>query len=130
MEAHVLSTNSFNMPKVFKDNTADYIHIVYLILLEKGKFQSHPDMGVGIRSRYRYTMSDELVNDLQEDIKKQIETYLPSLENVTEVVVTLYNKDTYIGIMIGANDGIYALSYDTVNDTIKTGDKQVIEALV
>ena len=130
MQAHLLSLNNFNMPLVYSGDVADYAHIVYLLLLEKGKFQSHPDMGVGIRSRYRFTSEENMLNNLQEDIKDQISKYLPSLENVTNVTVNLFDEDKFIGILIEANDGVYAISYNKEDDEIKTGDKLVIEALV
>ena len=73
MKEHVLSLNNFGMPKVFNDNDSAYVLIIRLILLEPGKFQSHPDMGVGIRSRYRFNNEENFLMNLQNDIKKQID---------------------------------------------------------
>ena len=52
------------MPKVLTGTNAMYTKIVYLLLLEPGKFQSHPTMGVGLRSRYRYNNSENLLQNL------------------------------------------------------------------
>ena len=54
MKEHVLSLNDFNMPKVFNESDSAYVLIIRLLLLKPGKFQSHPEMGVGIRRRYRF----------------------------------------------------------------------------
>ena len=68
MEAHVLSLNEFNMPKVFNEIDSTYVHIIQLIMLEPGKYQSHPTMGVGIKSRYHYNNDDGFLNNLKSDI--------------------------------------------------------------
>ena len=83
MQAHVLSLNDFNMPKVFNASDSAYVHIIQLILLEPGKYQSHPTMGVGIRSRYRHNNEDNFLIDLKSDITNQITKYLPELTDVT-----------------------------------------------
>lgn len=49
MKEHVLSLNDFNMPKVFDASNSIYVLIVRIILLEPGTFQSHPEMGIGIK---------------------------------------------------------------------------------
>ena len=72
MNAHLLSLNDFSMPKVLTGTNAMYTKIVYLLLLEPGKFQSHPTMGVGLRSRYRYNNSENLLQNLHLDIQDQI----------------------------------------------------------
>ena len=61
MEAHVLSLNKFSRPLVLDKTDANYMHIIYLIMLNKGKYQSHPDMGVGIRERYKFDNDKEFM---------------------------------------------------------------------
>ena len=129
MEAHVLSLNNFNMPKVFKNDSAEYINLVYLLLLEKGKFQSHPNMGVGLRSRYRYANSEDLLINLQMDIKNQAEQYLPSLQHIENVSLGLIDKDKALGIIMETTNGIYAMSYDIAKNTITTADTHVLDEL-
>lgn len=129
MEAHVLSLNNFNMPKVFKNDSAEYINLVYLLLLEKGKFQSHPNMGVGLRSRYRYANSEDLLINLQMDIKNQAEQYLPGLQHIENVSLGLIDKDKALGIIMETTNGIYAMSYDIAKNTITTADTHVLDEL-
>ena len=129
MEAHVLSLNNFNMPKVFKNDSAEYINIVYLLLLEKGKFQSHPDMGIGLKSRYRYVNDGDVLSNLQSDIKSQVEKYLPDVQHLENVSVGLIDKDKALGIIMETRNGVYALSYDIAKDTITTADTHVLDEL-
>ena len=67
MKEHVLSLNNFNMPKVYNGSDAEYILIVRLLLLEPGKIQTHPYMGVGIISRYRYNNEDNFMINLNQE---------------------------------------------------------------
>ena len=122
MKEHVLSLNDFNMPKVFNESDSAYVLIIRLLLLEPGKFQSHPEMGVGIRSRYRFNND---VN-LQNDIKKQIDKYLPEL-SATDVTITSNNK--VLGIIINTADGAYVVSYDTTTDVMQAAATHVLDEL-
>jgi hypothetical protein len=126
MEAHVLSLNDFNMPKVFNASDSAYVHIIQLILLEPGKYQSHPDMGVGIRSRYRYNNEDNFLLDLKSDITNQITAYLPELLDVT---VTLTHNDHILGIIIDTTTGTYVVAYNSVSDTMDAAATYVLEQL-
>ena len=65
MQAHLLSINDFSMPLVYDKSNAEYINIMYLLYLTKGKYQSHPDMGVGLRERYRFALDDTLLYALR-----------------------------------------------------------------
>lgn len=116
MEAHTLGLNDFGMPKVMKDSDAVYMQIIRLIMLEKGTFQSHPDMGVGIRTRYRHRNDENLLESLQHDIAQQIETYLPELTDVE--VSCAIAKEQNLNIMINTANGAYAFDYDGANNTI------------
>ena len=126
MKEHVLSLNNFGMPKVFNDNDSAYVLIIRLILLEPGKFQSHPDMGVGIRSRYRYNNEENFLMNLQNDIKKQIDKYLPEL-SATDVIVTNNNK--VLGIIINTAEGAYVVSYNTTTNVMEAAANHVLDEL-
>lgn len=126
MEAHVLSLNEFNRPKVFNASDSAYVHIIQLILLEPGKYQSHPKMGVGIRSRYRYNNHDNFIVDLKADIKNQIESYLPELVNVN---VTLTHNNGVLGIVIDTSTGTYVVAYDSIADTMEAAATYVLDQL-
>ena len=126
MKEHVLSLNDFNMPKVFNESDSAHVLIIRLLLLEPGKFQSHPEMGVGIRSRYRFNNDENFLMNLQNDIKKQIDKYLPEL-SATDVTITSNNK--VLGIIINTADGAYVVSYDTTTDVMQAAATHVLDEL-
>ena len=126
MKEHVLSLNDFNMPKVFNENDSAYVLIIRLLLLEPGKFQSHPEMGVGIRSRYRFTNDENLLVSLKNDINNQINKYLPELV-ATDVTVT--KNDKVIGIIINTADGSYVVAYDTAKGVMEAAATHVLDDL-
>ena len=126
MEAHVLSLNEFNMPKVFNASDSAYVHIIQLILLEPGKYQSHPNMGVGIKSRYRYNNDSNFLMNLKNDITNQIETYLPELGAVN---ITLTSKDQILGIIIDTSTGTYVVAYNSTTDVMEAAATYVLDQL-
>ena len=126
MQAHVLSLNDFNRPRVYKETDSAYIEIVRLILLEPGKYQSHPSMGVGIRSRFRHNNDENFLANLQTEITNQITKYLPEL---TQVSVSVSMKETILGIVIDTATSTYALAYNTTDNTIDTGATYVLDDL-
>ena len=115
----MLSLNNFNAPKVFKGETAEAIHIVYLILLDKGKCQTHPNMGVGLRTEFRWSKSDDILFSLQNEIRNQIETYLPNV-TLNDLQLTL-TDDHILGIIIVANNNAYVMAYNTEKDSFQFG---------
>ena len=126
MEAHVLSLNDFNMPKVFNASDSAYVHIIQLILLEPGKYQSHPNMGVGIRSKYKYNNDTNFLIDLKSDITNQITNYLPEL---TDVSVSLAHNNHVLGIIIDTSTGTYVVAYNSVTDTMDAAATYVLDDL-
>lgn len=127
MEVHTLSLNDFNRPKVLTGNDAGYVAIIHLIYLEKGKFQSHPDMGVGIRSRYRFNSEENILDELQQDIRKQIEQYLPELGG-TGVICEEIDQGLVVITINTDNGGAYVLEYDA-NTTNLTPAEHTLESL-
>ena len=91
MKEHVLSINDFNMPKVFDENDSNYVLLIRLILLEPGKFQSHPTMGIGIKSRYRFNNNEDFMDSLRSDLRNQINKFLPWIVT-TEITITRKEK--------------------------------------
>lgn len=96
---YLLSTNEFNNPKKLKDKDAIGTLLVRLILLEPGTYRSHPEMGIGLRSKYRYAMQDEVPN-IQTNIEEQIRIYLPMYEPVDVKVSLSPDKELIIDINI------------------------------
>lgn len=125
LTAPVLSVNSFNNPKVLEDKNAMYMQIIYLILLKKGTFQTRPDMGVSLRERYRYNNSETLKSDLLNDIQKQMEQYLPELQDA-KVDVEIDNVNHIMTIIVDTTEATYGLQYNTVTDQVTTQDNQII----
>lgn len=126
MEAHVLSLNDFSRPKVFDKADAEYVNIVYLMLLNKGTYQSHPNMGLGIRERYRFDNSENLLNDLRNDIRNQLTQFLPTI-NVTNVETIL--KDKTLGVIIYTISGVYVVVYDSDKDVIDVAADYILDDL-
>lgn len=113
-EEHLLSVNSYEEPTVLYDNDAAYTLIVRLILLEPGKDPNRPKMGVGLISRYRYTTSDN-INQLKQDIKDQIITYLPDLIT-SDVDIKAYG--TTLAFYIKTDKVTYGLKFDSDTNTL------------
>lgn len=126
MEAHVLSLNDFSRPKVFDKADAEYVNIVYLMLLNKGTYQSHPNMGLGIRERYRFDNNENLLNDLRNDIRNQLTQFLPTI-NVTNVETIL--KDKTLGVIIYTISGVYVVAYDSDKDVIDVAADYILDDL-
>ena len=110
---YLLSINKFDRPKKYVDSegkpAATQTLITRLILMDPGTIQHHPDMGVGIVSRYRYSNTDDLPA-LRHDIEDQCKTYLPELYDCT-VEVELYDNHT-VRIMLLSNDIKYVADFD------------------
>ena len=126
MQEHVLSINNFNMPKVYDKSDATYMLIVRLLLLEPGKFQSHPYMGIGLKSKYRYNNQEGYLQTLQNDIKNQMSMYLPQV-SFTDITLTI--KDRILGIIINTNDGAYVVAYDNDKNAIDAAATYILDNL-
>lgn len=107
---YLLSINEFIQPKVLKKDQAAYTDIIRLFLLEPGTNQTHPEMGIGIRSRYRFSDTSE-ISKLQREVKDQLEIYLPNLL-IMNVQIETYG--TTLAIFISTQDeSIYGIGYNT-----------------
>ena len=126
MKSHLMTLNDFNMPKVLEGTYSMYTNIIYLILLEPGKFQSHPTMGVGIKSRWRYNNEEGFLFNLQREIHSQIERFLPQLINVN---VSLAMQDTLLHITINTETAIYELVYNSSTDELNSPATYVLDEL-
>lgn len=111
---YALSLDEFLNPVKYKGRSAIEILLCRLILLEPGTIETHPNMGVGLVSKYRNMPSSEL-STLNSDIQEQITTYMPWVYGVE--VKTSVTKKGELRIAIKANDEIFALTYnkDTAN---------------
>lgn len=112
---YVLSINEFIQPKILSGDQAAYTDIIRLFLLEPGTNQTHPEMGIGIRSRYRFSDTSE-ISILREEVKLQMQTYLPNLLTM-DVQIETYGTTLAIFIT-STDDTIYGVGYNTESGTI------------
>lgn len=111
---YLMSINNFGEPKSLEGNDMIATLLIRLILLEPGTIQSHPNMGVGIISRYRYCDENDLEN-LKNDISTQIALYLPEYQYYN-VDVKMIGRQVLLSINI--NDVVYNLTPDFDNQTL------------
>ena len=88
----LLSVDKYYKPLVAEGDDYITLMLIRLILLEPGTFQTHPDMGVGLVSRFRYSMDVDM-GKLSNTIKEQIMTYLPQF-TLTDVRCVLGDDET------------------------------------
>ena len=105
---YLLTTDEFNNPKVLTGKDAISQLLVHLILLEPGTYAARPQMGIGLVSRYR-AMSEDDLDKLRNDIKNQIEQYLPEFAGC-RVEVAL-GDDKKLSLNITINGTLY--KYET-----------------
>lgn len=114
----LLSVDEFQNPIVLKDSKAIMTLLVRLLLLEPGTIQSHPDMGVGLISKYRYGV-EGIGSDLQAEFKRQIQTYLP--DEFQGIQINVKEKDKTLQISAEIDGLIYGIAFDS--DTLKIQTK-------
>ena len=119
MEERLLSKNSFEMPTVLKDDQAAVVFIIRLITMDPGTDPLHPDMGVGLFSKYRYSFEDEVKSKLRAAITEQINTYIPQLSGVS---VSIEARIASLFITIQFNSTIVTIVADSETKTIKLSD--------
>lgn len=120
---YTFSVNEFGEPVVLKNSEAISQVLTHLLLLEPGTIQSHPEMGVGLVSKYRYAMENQIDN-LRDDFRMQIEKYLPQYQGVT-VNCFLQDKVCYINAII--DNTIYGFFYDIESNTIDSTFKALAD---
>ena len=119
IEEASMSVDNFNNPKIYSDAQGLMLLLSRLILLEPGTFQSHPDMGVGLLTYYRYELDSDggLAADLRQRIRSQIDTYLPILTGI-DIQVKIEDKTFYVTARI--NNLVFGVLYDSENNTVET----------
>lgn len=119
MNEYLMSVDEFNSPKIVKNNDAIYTLLVRLIQLEPGSIQTHPKMGVGLISRYRFADTETVVEELKTDIQNQILEYLPQLVGVQ---VRAYVSNKVLFVEVEANNTLYKFKLDNDSDKIELSD--------
>jgi hypothetical protein len=120
----LLSINNFNKPATVGGDYAVVLLILRLIIMEPGSSIFQPEMGIGIKTRYRHVLEDQL-SELDTEIKDQISKYLPVEAQTAEVYCSLQKdpkssaKDKIFLLTIKYGDQIYPVNMNelsTVND--------------
>lgn len=98
--------NEYGKLKEYTGANAAVLAIRNIILTKKGNFPLSPSLGLDIEN-YQFDFLDQTtVNQLKADLLSQINTYVPSLENVSVQVEIVEGNDEYpgnaIGIMVSA----------------------------
>ena len=110
------SVDDFQNPKVYKDAEAISTLLVRLLLLEPGTFQSHPEMGIGLISKYRFGV-EGVAQELQSNVQSQIETYLPQFQGAR---VSCREKEGVLMIAAEIDNTLYGIYFDSSTNNIKT----------
>ena len=112
---HLLSINTFDMPKILDNAKAVLIWVKRLIIMEPGDDLTRPDMGLGLFSKYKYGWEDDVLRDLPLNLTKQILVYMPQYSNVS-VDVQVKGNELYIAMNI--DNETFILKTDSANNTI------------
>lgn len=123
LSEHAFSIDDFQNPKVFSNGEAVCTLLVRLVMLEPGTIQSHPEMGVGIVSRYRYSV-EGAESELQADIQRQINKYVPGLQGIK---ITVKQHDHAFYIAAEYEGVLYGVSIDTETSEIKTNSASLAD---
>lgn len=100
----ILDINEFNKNASYDDIYSLVSMVQTLIIMEKGTYPNHPDMGIGIRN-YKFEFMDSItLNELRDNIVTQINKYLPntliSNINVKTIRNELENKNNTVIVLI------------------------------
>lgn len=112
----LISLNQYNRPMELVGQDAEIMLITRLILMDPGLIQTHPDMGVGLVSKFRYSQDIDIPK-LRARIKNQIETYLPMFSTV-EVKVDLKEEEHRLYIYITSDQVNTLIPFDTYSLTV------------
>lgn len=115
----LISVNKYDRPKLLKNEDATHLLLMRLLLLNPGTIQSHPNMGVGIISKWRYTDMENL-RDLELEIERQVAKYLPNLIASRIEVTENPNINGEILVKITIDNVVYA--FETVETQLRLYD--------
>ena len=92
MNEYLLDVDKRQQPKVFTKYEGDRINVFRLIMLEPGTFPTHPTLGVGLVSRWRFRDVDTIKSSLASTIEAQLKDFMPQLID-PQVAVTIVNNN-------------------------------------
>ena len=122
LNEYSMSVDDLKNPKTYSDREAVCVLLARLLLLEPGTFQSHPNMGVGLVSKYRYGV--DVASDLQSNFKNQIELYLPQLQGCR---VNVTQSGNVLNIAVEYNNVLYGVSFNQSSNKISTNSASLAD---
>ena len=122
LNEYSMSVDDFKNRKTYSDREAVCVLLARLLLLEPGTFQSHPNMGVGLVSKYRYGV--DVASDLQSNFKNQIELYLPQLQGCR---VNVTQSGQVLNIAVEYNNVLYGVSFNQSSNKISTNSASLAD---
>jgi hypothetical protein len=123
---YLLAVNDINRPKVVdmkdikpnKYNSAVTM-ISRLILIRKGTYPDHPDMGIDIVGRYRFAFEEES-RTLASEIEEQANKYLPEFYPIKVYCELVQDNEKHkINIHVIINEVEYLLVYNISDNTLE-----------
>ena len=111
----LFSTDQYNKPRVLKDKDALAVIILRLIKAKPGTDRLHPERGGDIVRRYLFCGPEDL-DDLDEELQRQINVYLPNYNTckVTSDVINMNGKSN-LKLRVEIDDTIFSFSTDKDN---------------
>ena len=118
---YVLSLDDYNNPKILEGEDAIVVLLIRLFLMNPGDIETHPNMGIGLYKNYRNMDMDNII-ELEQEAQKQIEEYLPMLQNVGVSVSQSTTNSKVMVIEIQVGNTIYSLMNNGESLTVSLGD--------
>ena len=123
---YLLGLDDLNKPKVIdmsiiapKTWNSAILMITRLIMMKKGTYPDHPDLGIDIKGRYSFSFEDDLYT-LQEEIDEQANRYLPEFSPYQiQCMYQTINQVNYVVISIIINNVAYTLLYNIDAHTLE-----------
>ena len=112
-----LSITEFNRPEIATGAKAIIQKIIQLIFMNPGTYPTNPYMGLGFIKKYRYSFMDN-IDELNEEVKEQIRTYLPEFQTVNVEFSNMNEKVNQLVIFITVDYMTYSLVLDTSKKTL------------
>lgn len=83
-----------------------------LLLMSPGTFPSHPNMGIGLTTKYKFMDSSD-ASKLRDDMISQLSTYLPQYQNINaEITLKKSTKELYVTIELDKTQLVYIASLE------------------
>ena len=112
-----LSITEFNRPEIATGAKAIIQKIIQLIFMNPGTYPTKPYMGIVFIKKYRDSFMDN-IDELNEEVKEQIRTYLPEFQTVNVEFSNMNEKVNQLVIFITVDYMTYSLVLDTSKKTL------------